>query len=392
MATVLVVTVDFPPDVGGIQEYAYQFCACASRCDVAVLAPSAAGGQAFDASVPFPIVRAPWPKGRGRIAAIRKLLALPRIKRKAARLIRRYAPDALLCITPTAALAAGPPALRGDIPIVIVAHGIDAVSGRLAGRKIGLMRRADAVVAVSRFTRALLVDGGVPEDSITIVPPGVDLERFHPTVDATPAVARFGLAGKHVLLTVGRLDPAEQYKGHDVVIRALPQIVAAVENLLYVIAGQGGDRARLERLAAAEGVREHVLFAGYVEDELLPSLYAASDCFTMISGGPEASGFEGFGIAYLEAAASGKPSIAARYAGAEEAVVDWETGLLVPPGDVDALVAAAVRVLSDDGLRRRLGAAGRARVEAELGWAHHTARLEDVMLAAAGGTGPEPRA
>lgn len=392
MATVLVVTVDFPPDVGGIQQYVYQFCLRASRCSVVVLAPAAAGSASFDASAPFPIVRAAWPKGRGRIAALRKLRALPRFRRRVEELIRLHSPDVVFCGTSTAALAAAPPALGSGVPTVLAAYGIDAVSGRLSSRKIHLMRQAHTVIAISRFTRALLVDAGVPEDAITIVPPGVDLERFHPTVDATPAVERFGLAGKHVLLTVGRLDPAEQYKGHDVVIRALPQIVAAVENLLYVIAGQGGDRARLERLAAAEGVREHVLFAGYVEDELLPSLYAASDCFTMISGGPEASGFEGFGIAYLEAAASGKPSIAVRYAGAEEAVVDWETGLLVPPGDVDAVVAAAVRVLSDDGLRRRLGAAGRARVEAELGWAHQTARLEDVMLAAAGGTGPEPRA
>ncbi|MGD8238722.1 MAG: glycosyltransferase family 4 protein [Armatimonadota bacterium] len=388
MPTVLVATLDFPPDVGGLQEYAYQFCACASRCDVVVLAPTAAGSEEFDAGAPFPVVRAPWPKGRDSAAAVRKLLALPRFRRAAAGLIERRAPEAVLCFTPTAALAAAPAALRSGTRAVIMAHGIDAVSGRWAGRKIALMRQADTVVALSRFTRELLTEAGVPEERIAVLHPGVNLERFRADTDPRPAAERFGLEGKRVLLTVGRLDPAERYKGHDAVIRALPQTVAAVQNVLYVIAGKGDDRARLEQLVADEGVAEHVLFAGFVEDELLPSLYAASDCYVMLSGGPEAGGFEGFGIVYLEAAAVGRPAIAGDFGGAAEAVVHGKTGLLVPPGDVAAAAEAIVRLLSDDGLRHRLGEGARARAETEFGWPRQAARLEDVVLGAVGGKAP----
>jgi phosphatidylinositol alpha-1,6-mannosyltransferase len=246
------------------------------------------------------------------------------------------------------------------------------------------MLQARSVVTVSRFTRGLLTRAGVPEECIAIVHPGVNLERFRATADPEPAIRRFGLGGKRVLLTVGRLDPSEQYKGHDVVIRALRRIIAAVPNVVYVIAGGGDDRGRLERLAADEGVAEHVLFTGFVEDELLPSLYAACDCYVMLSGGPEAGGFEGFGIVYLEAAAVGKPAIASEFGGAAEAVLHEKTGLLVPPGDTAAAVEATVRLLSDDDLRRRLGEAARARAESEFGWPRQAARLEDVVLAAAG--------
>jgi phosphatidyl-myo-inositol dimannoside synthase len=140
------------------------------------------------------------------------------------------------------------------------------------------------------------------------------------------------------------------------------------------IAGSGRERARLERRAARIGPRAHLL--GRVADDDLPALYASADVFSMLCrdrwGGLEA---EGFGIVFLEAAASGIPAIAGRSGGAHEAVIDGETGLVVAPRDVHGVRGALELLLADDALRARMGAAARARVEATFSYDLLAARL-----------------
>jgi phosphatidylinositol alpha-1,6-mannosyltransferase len=166
---------------------------------------------------------------------------------------------------------------------------------------------------------------------------------------------------------VSRLVPR---KGFDVLLDA----VATMPDVQVAIAGAGRDRRRLDGRAARLGGRARLL--GKVPDDDLPALYACADVFAMLCrdrwGGLEA---EGYGIVFVEAAACGVPAVAGRSGGSAEAVVDGETGFLVDPREVGSVRRSLERVLRDDELRARLGAAARVRASTELSYDALAARL-----------------
>ena len=217
-------------------------------------------------------------------------------------------------------------------------------------------RHARATIAVSDYTARLVAATGATPAALSLIPPGVDL----------PAVAEPLPEPRPTLLTIARLE--DRYKGHDVIIRALPLIRAAVPDAQWVVIGDGPLRSGLERLAAAHGVADAIRFLGAVDDEERNAWLRRAHALAMPSRLPD-GGFagEGFGIVYLEAGAYGKPVLAGNVAGALDAVADGETGLLVDPADHLAVAAAATRLLRDRELAARLGAAGAARAR-ELAW------------------------
>jgi glycosyltransferase involved in cell wall biosynthesis len=152
-------------------------------------------------------------------------------------------------------------------------------------------------------------------------------------------VARLGLGGKRIVLTVGRLSALERYTGHDRLIAALPAIAARVPDAAYLIVGSGDDRPRLERLAHEAGVGDRVVFAGHVPDPELPDYFALAHVFAMPSTG------EGFGIAFLEAAASGLPVIGGNCDGSVDALADGQIGRLVDPNAPGEIVGAVIDAL-----------------------------------------------
>jgi phosphatidyl-myo-inositol dimannoside synthase len=210
-----------------------------------------------------------------------------------------------------------------------------------------------------------------------VIPPGVDVDRFRPLSPAERAAARrrLGLPTDAVLVHAGsRLVPR---KGIDVVLEAAGAL-AASRPVHVVVSGSGRDRSRLARVARRAGTP--ATFLGRVPDEDLPALYGCADVFAMLCrtrwGGLEQ---EGFGIVFLEAAASGVPQIAGRSGGAHEAVRDGETGFVVDePTDVAAVTAALARLVDDAGLRERLGRAARVRAEA-FSYDRLAARLADAL-------------
>ncbi len=244
-------------------------------------------------------------------------------------------------------------------PYVVLAHGID-VWGALGPRRRAALQAAARVVAVSRFTaRAVVREHHVSENRVTVIHPAVDPILLH------RACVQDGTARSPntvTLLTVARLSAQERYKGCDAVIAALPDAVAAAGAIRYVIVGDGDDRPRLESMARDRRVSDVVFFAGRVPAEELASWYRDSDVFIMPSVAelrPDGWTGEGFGIAYLEAAAFGLPVIAGAGGGAPEAVVDGATGLVVDGNDRRALAGAITRLAQDPQLRARMGEAGR---------------------------------
>jgi phosphatidylinositol alpha-1,6-mannosyltransferase len=216
-----------------------------------------------------------------------------------------------------------------------------------------------------------------------VVPPGVDVARFRPPAGEDERHAtrrRLGLpSDAPLVLGVSRLVPR---KGFDVLIDAIARLEhrgtpgPGGTGVHLALAGAGRDRGRLRRRAAGAGLGGRFHLLGRVSDADLAGLYGSADVFAMLCrerwGGLEA---EGFGIVFLEAAACATPSVAGRSGGAEDAVVDGVTGFVVAPRDAGAVADALDAVLSDPDLRNRLGAAGRARAEAEFAYDALAARL-----------------
>jgi phosphatidylinositol alpha-1,6-mannosyltransferase len=245
-----------------------------------------------------------------------------------------------------------------------------------------VLRNATAVITISRYTTEQALRLGARPGRVVVIPPGVDSARYCPDLDGTAIRARHHLGERPVLLTVGRLAPTAQYKGHDTVIKALPAIRRHVGDVAYLVVGTGPDQPRLEALAAEAGVSTHVVFAGYVSDEDLPRYFAAGDVFVMPNrvdplGKGEAT--EGFGMVFLEAAACGLPVIAGNNGGARDAVVHEQTGLLLDIPDAAHVAEAAGCLLTNRPLARRLGAQGRARVLREFTWDRSAARLDRLI-------------
>jgi phosphatidylinositol alpha-1,6-mannosyltransferase len=166
-----------------------------------------------------------------------------------------------------------------------------------------------------------------------------------------------------LILTVGRWDPAERYKGADTLISALPNVLKSFPRLLLVLVGDGADRPRLEQLARGLGVVEHTRFLRGLTQE---------DLFAPSSG-------EGFGLVFLEAMAHGKPAIGGAHGGTPDVVDDGVTGLLVPHGDVTRLSSAIETILGDPIRAREMGAKGRERVASFYSFEHFELRLVRIV-------------
>ncbi|MBI2736004.1 MAG: glycosyltransferase family 4 protein [Rhodospirillales bacterium] len=199
---------------------------------------------------------------------------------------------------------------------------------------------ADQVTAVSRGTRKHLLDWvDLSPERVRVLPNTVD-ERFAPG-PASPALReRLKLGPGPILLAVGRLSAGERYKGHELVFAALPGLRARFPGLVYAIAGEGDDRARLEARASEQaGDASAVRFMGYVPDDDLPDLYRLADLFVMPSSE------EGFGIVYLEAAACGLRVIGGAGGGSADAIPIGSVGMIIDPTDQAGLIEAVARML-----------------------------------------------
>ncbi|HEX2760193.1 MAG TPA: glycosyltransferase, partial [Rhizomicrobium sp.] len=238
-----------------------------------------------------------------------------------------------------------PVAWRGGVPVLAHLHADYLRRERFAT----LLHQATQIAGVSESVVAPLLADGVAAGRCRVIHNGIDFGRLQPGRNMALR-ARLGIAEDAIVAAaVGSLIPR---KGMDLLIRAAAQ----VPGLHLVIAGDGPEREALARQAAGLGVGGRVHFLGYCGD--ISPVYAAADIAALASRG------EAFGLALAEASYFGLPVVSHRLPGISEAVRDGETGLLVPPGDVEALAAALRRLGEDAEQRRALGAAGRDHVTA----------------------------
>jgi phosphatidylinositol alpha-1,6-mannosyltransferase len=352
----LLVTNDFPPKIGGIQSLLWEWWRRLPPDSFAVLTSPYQGSDAFDREQPFEIERTREPV----------LLPHPWMVRRIDDMARRVGAD-LVVLDPALPLGIIGPSLR--LPYDVVLHGAEVtVPGRLWGSRQALsfvLRRARHIVAAGGYPAAEAERAAAQPLPITVVPPGVDIERFRPLDDAERTLARrhFGIpVDAELIVTVSRLVPR---KGFDTAIRAAAVLGSQRPDLVLVVAGGGRDEQRLRRLALATGAP--VRFLGRVSHDDLPRLYGCGDIYSMVCrnrwGGLEQ---EGFGIVFVEAAACGVVQVAGDSGGAAEAVVDGETGIVVrDPDDLGEVVAAFESLLDDPARREEMGRAARERAERE---------------------------
>lgn len=350
----LLVTNDFPPKVGGIQNYLWELWRRLPPDDVVVLTTPYAGTVVWDREQAFRIVRTREPV----------LLPQPWLARRIDHLAAEVGAE-LVMLDPALPVGLVGPWLKH--PYGLVLHGAEVtVPGRLPFTKPLLskvLREARVIIAAGGYPAAEGRHAAGRDLPIVPVPPGVDVDRFHPRTDAERAAtrAKYGIP-TDALMVLGqsRLVPR---KGFDVLLRAAATLAGKHPALKVVIGGSGRDRPRLEKVAAEVGAP--AIFLGRVPEEDLAAMHGAADVFAMLCrnrwGGLEQ---EGFGIVFLEAAASGVPQLAGRSGGAAEAVVDNETGLIVDDPEAVSDVADALdRLLADGHLRATLGKTARQRAE-----------------------------
>ena len=370
------VTQDYPPIGGGMARRHVELCrrfgdAAETTMEVATVAAADAG--AFDAGERYLIHRQPF--------SFDKANRFGNQLRWGAWLSRhcRGTVDVVHCgnIRPTG-YAVTWPHVRLGIPYLLYVYGGDLLrEKRKAGesriKRAGtrrIMGSAAGIVAISAWSASLA--GEVMESvGITKLPPvgtfelGTDPNAFHPSRDMRALRARWGVGDAPLLVTVARLVP---HKGQDETIRALASLAGEFPDLRYVMVGEGHDEERLNQLARELGVADRVIFAGHLNESELPEAYATSTLYVGLSRIDREINAEGFGISFVEAGASGVPSVAGDSGGVRSAVRDGETGILVPPVDRAAIVAAIAQLLRDDAQRRAMGRAARVAVETHYNW------------------------
>ena len=370
---ILIPTADYPPIEGGIATVTLQLSRelAAAGHAVTVVAPYFPGQEAFDAGEPMSVVRYRG-YGLGWLRFFPMLAAtLPHIRRA----------DAIFGINIAYGGLIGMLARRlFNTPYVTFGYAYEFLKFRRIPPLAALLRhaykRSTLVVAISAFTRERLLEFGVPDTLIETILPGVpQTEPLSP--EKIEEVKRvYNLNGHRIVLAVGRMVPR---KGHATLVRAMPKIIESHPETMLVCAGRGPCLADTSDLARALGVADHVLLPGYLPDDHVAALYQACDVFALPTGEDAGGQVEGFGLVFAEAQAHGKPVVAGRSGGVTDAVIDGETGLLVPPDDPESLAESITSLLSDPEKAALFGKQGKERVERELNWPHFTQRLLQAL-------------
>lgn len=373
----LFVTQDYAPDLGGMARRHVELCrrfADGEENTMSVSTVDAAGAAEFDAQESYRIYRQPFAfdKANRFSSQLRwaQWLASPRAP--------RY--DVLHCgnIRPVG-YAVRMTNRRFGTPYLVYVNGGDLLRERVKAARSTLKRvtarsilaKASGIVATSKWVAQLASDV-MNEVGIESPPPvaaldlGTDPVRFHPSRDTGALRRRWGVPpDAPIIITVARLVP---HKGQDMGIHALSMLRRDFPKMRYILVGDGHDEARLRSIASDLGVEDRVGFVGPMRDDELPEAYATSTIYLGASRVDKEINVEGFGISFLEAGACGVPSVAGDSGGVRSAVRDGETGILVPPTDIEAITGAIRALLLNPERRAAMGRAARLAVETHYNW------------------------
>lgn len=370
----LFVTQDYAPDLGGMARRHVELCRCIARIDsLAVSTVASPAADAFDRGEAYEIVRQPFV-----FADAKRFTNQLAWGRDIARRCRAGVDVIHLGNIRSCGYAVALATRRVPLPYLVYVNGGDLLRERqkAAKRRVkrwsgrDIFQRAVGVVANSTWTAALATDvmqevGVRHPPPVAIIDLGTDPAQFSPSRDTRALRARLGIGTAPMALCVARLVP---HKGQDMALRAIAALGAAAQGMHLVLVGDGDDARRLAVIADSLGLRDRVHLTGALPDADVAEAYATADVYLGLSRVDSTINAEGFGISFVEAAASGTPTVVGDSGGARSAVRDGETGFVVPPTDIYAVAAALGRLIDDAPLRAAMGAAGRLAVETHYNW------------------------
>ncbi|MCC6931092.1 MAG: glycosyltransferase family 4 protein [Gemmatimonadaceae bacterium] len=363
---VFVVTNDFLPRVGGINDYVAQLFRRFPPGSVTIFSSSYRGAAAYDRTYPQEVIR----------LDTEMMLPTPGVRRQLHAALRDRRPDVVLfgALWPLGHM--GPAVSRKlDLPYGGFSHGLELTGALVPGLLSHIGRRATLLTAVSDWARRRLEPAFA--HAMQLLPSGIDTENFHPAVSDAAVRERHALGDAPVVCCVSRLVAR---KGQDMLIRALPQLAQAVPRVRLLIVGSGPFDGALRRLARDTGVSDRVTFAGAVPYAELPAYFRAGDVFAMPCrsrlGGLDV---EALGAVFLQGQAVGRPVVVGNSGGAPEAVRDGETGVVVDPERPHAIADAIARLLLDPARAADMGRAGAAWVHDAWSWDAMVGRLQRYL-------------
>lgn len=370
---VVVVTNDFPPRIGGINDYVAQLVRRFPSGDVTVLSSTYRGAAQHDRGFPQEVVRLPT----------EMMLPTPGVRRELHAVLRARRPDVVLfgAVWPLGHMG---PAVRRKlgIPYGGFAHGLELTGALVPGLLRHIGRRASLLTAVSDWARGRLEGAFGWKGRMGLLPSGIDTGAFHPGVDDSAVRARHSLGDAPVVCCVSRLVAR---KGQDMLIRAMPRLARDVPGVRLLVVGSGPYERTLRALAQATGVERDVTFTGAVPYDELPAYFRAGNVFAMPCRSRRMGlDIEALGAVFLQGQAVGRPVVVGNSGGAPEAVRDGETGVVVDPGSPAAIAGAIAPLLADPSRAEAMGRRGAAWVHDAWTWDAMTARLQRMLADAVG--------
>lgn len=349
MAKKLLITYSFPPRVGGIENYYFNLCSRFDPAEIIVLAHIHYQSEEFDSKQKYKVFRTDFfggkfpPRWKQMKKIIQEIIASEGVEEI---IFGHFHPFCLL-------------GAELGLPYFVFVHGTDITQVNDWWQKRALRKTYNndwckKFVANSQFLSDQMAGLVGNRSKIEVVNPGIDFLSLSKEVEDFKAKKELlGLSDKDlVIVSMSRIEPE---KNIEAVIKLMPELLAEIPNIKYVVVGEGSDLERLRGLAVNYGLKYQVLFTGAVDtDSSAKSFYyQLGHIFIIPSLKPE-----GFGISYLEASAAKSAVIASKFGGSAEAVKDGETGILVDPNKSDEIKSAIIKLTSDGELWEKMSTAG----------------------------------
>ncbi len=367
----LIITLEYPPEIGGIASYTYNLAKNMPVGDTVVYTAKIAGDTDFDKKNPWKTVRGKpfsmflWPRWVKMLVEIWGLVEKEKIQ-------RIYVHHAL----PVGYVAYLLKKFK-KIPFVIFFHGTDLELG-IKNKKNKLKKicvAADKIIVNSNFLKNKFQSAFEDlKKEITVVYPCPDdifLQRASET-EIKKLKSQLALEGKEVIITVARMTEG---KGYPHLIRLLPKILEKVPNLVWLIVGDGPKKDEIIKSIQKNYLQNVTRFIGKLPYTELPKYYQLADLMVLLTHPDESSSEEAWGTAFVEAAASGLPVVAGRAGGVEEAVLHMQTGLVVDVYQDQSIVSAVSELLRNTDFAKQMGKAGMERVIQEFNWTEQLKKL-----------------
>lgn len=382
MKKTLLVTLDFPPNFGGVANYYFNLCQNLDSQKISILTILKISKHNKTTDIPLNIhykkllTNLPiWPKWLPLFWHIPKT-----IKKEKTEIVWV---GEILPIGTAVYLLKKVGLIK--LPYIVSTHGTDILSGQKNQWKSFLSKKilsnAQNITANSQYTKKLLTKLGIDEKKIHVIYPGISVEtRLIASREqaSNQIINHYNLNNKPILLTVARLVSR---KGIDNVIKSLPQVWQKFPDLTYIIAGAGPDKDYLQQLSnqtMEQFKNKNIIFFENPDNELKNILYELSDVF-ILTGREENGDVEGFGIVYLEAALYHQPSIAGQLGGASEAVIDGKTGILVDPDNLDQISNTITKLFENKKLRLTLGENAHLRAVQQFTWGQQAKPFSNLL-------------